>query len=81
MKKIFEEIREERKRQCEKGYDQVHDDGQGLENICDDIIAYATWAKQMARMKSPDRYRRRMRQIGALAVAACESFDRRFNKS
>lgn len=77
MEGIYREIRNERDRQKSKGFNANHDDGQAVENFCDDIIAYATWAKQMSKMKSPVKFRRRMMQIGALAVAACESFDRK----
>jgi len=77
MKKILDEISEERIRQYKKGYTFSHDDKKPLEEFCDDIIAYATWAKQMLKMGSPEKYRRRMKQIGALSVAACESFDRK----
>jgi hypothetical protein len=41
------------------------------------IEDYAGWARVMAGMSSPDKYRRRMVQVAALAVAAIESHDRR----
>ena len=67
----------ERARQDGKwGGPQVDDARKTQEDWCNDIEAYAVWARQMHRMGSPDKYRRRMLQIAALAVAACESFDR-----
>ena len=77
MDLILKEIQEERQRQYKKGFNFSHDDSQSEDVICDAIIAYAQWAKQMNRMKSPEKYRRRMMQIGAMAIAACESFDRK----
>ena len=74
---VLTEVSGERERQKSKGYDIVHDDAQGLDNFCDDIEAYTAWARQMFRMRSPSKYRKRMIQIAALAVAACESFDRK----
>jgi hypothetical protein len=67
----------ERARQDGKwGGAQVDDARKTPADWCLDIEAYNTWACQMYRMGSPDKYRRRMLQIAALAVAACESFDR-----
>ncbi len=74
---VYDQIALERKRQDEKWGGPAHDDTvQTTDAWCDDIIAYTTWAKQMARMKSPAEYRHRMMQVAALAVAACESYDR-----
>lgn len=68
----------ERARQDGKwGGAQVDDDRKTPADWCLDIEAYNTWACQMHRMGSPDKYRRRMMQVAALAVAACESFDRK----
>ncbi len=77
MEGVYREIRNERDRQKSKGFNTSHDDVQAVENFCDDIINYAMWAKQMSKMGSPKKFRRRIMQIGALAVAACESFDRK----
>ena len=74
---IIKEILEERTRQDGKWGGPEHDDIHNPENWCDFIIAYATWAKQMDVNNSPMKYRRRVMQIGALVVAACESFDRK----
>lgn len=68
----------ERARQDGKwGGAQADDARRTPEEWCNDIEAYVVWARQMHRMGSPDKYRRRMMQIAALAVAACESFDRK----
>lgn len=78
---IYVEISEERIRQNFKwGGPDCDDARKTQEDWCEDIIAYATWAKQMARCCSPERYRRRMMQIATLAVAACESFDRKLGE-
>jgi len=67
----------ERARQDGKwGGAQVDDARKTPADWCLDIEAYNTWACQMHRMGSPDKYRRRMMQVAALAIAACESFDR-----
>jgi hypothetical protein len=81
MKKILEEIEQEGFRQDAKGFNDAHDDGHSLEALCDHVIAYAQLAKQMLRMDSPERFRRKMMQTGTIAAKTCESFDRRFNKS
>jgi hypothetical protein len=76
---IYDEIKAERKRQDSKWGGPAEDDAKkGLKAWCADIEAYNTWANQMARMGSPEKYRRRMMQVAALAVAACESYDRQF---
>jgi hypothetical protein len=77
MEGIFKEISDERDRHVAKGYDANFDDGQGLTTFCDAIVAYSTWAKQMINMESPKEYRKRMMQVAALAIAACESYDRK----
>ena len=68
----------ERARQDGKwGGAQADDYRKTPEDWSNDIEAYVFWARQMHRMGSPGKYRRRMMQIAALAVAACESFDRK----
>lgn len=73
---IYDEIKIERNRQDKKWGGQEHDDHHDPEDWCEFIIAYATWARQMAVNNSPEKYRRRLVQAAALAVAACESLDR-----
>ncbi len=74
---IMKEMHKERTRQIEKGYtDDQNDNFKDLDDWCDDIIAYATWAKQMVNMGSPGKYRNRMKQIATMAAAACDSYDR-----
>lgn len=75
--KLQREIGAELTRQNEKFGGASADDARKTpENWCNDIEAYVVWARQMHRMGCPEKYRRRMLQVAALAVAACESFDR-----
>ncbi len=78
---VVNEIMGERARQDEKWGGPEHDDLHNPEDWCNYIIDYATWAKQMAAYHSFDKYRRRMIQVAALAVAACDSFDRKTGKN
>lgn len=70
---IYDEIKEERFCQDEK-WGEEHDDMHATEDWCDFIEAYNVDARQ-----TPARYRKRMIQIASLAVAACESFDRKYS--
>lgn len=75
---VMNEIATERERQNKKfGGPDADDQRKAPQDWCNDIEAYIAWARQMDRMGSPDKYRRRMMQVAALAVAACESFDRK----
>lgn len=75
---VIAEVMTERQRQAGKGFNAEWDDtAKTVEDWCNDIEAYVVWARQMHRMRSPEKYRRRMKQIAALAIAACESFDRK----
>ena len=80
MQKILDEIKKERIRQDQKWGGSQADDKRKATDWSDDIISYAILAKQMYKMGSPEKFRRRMLQIAALSVAALESFDRSFNK-
>lgn len=53
-----------------------HDDQQTTQYFAQMIIDYA-WVRAMANMQSPDKARRRLIQIAALAIAAVESIDRK----
>lgn len=76
-KYVLEEVSDERKRQISKGYDSIHDDSMKLFiDFISDIENYTAWCKQMYRMGSTDKARRRMVQIAALAVSAVEYIDR-----
>lgn len=78
---ILLEIVNERARQDKKWGGPESDDLRKTEqDWIMDISAYTAWALQMSRMGSPDKYRHRMKQIAALATAACESFDRKAGK-
>ncbi len=69
---LLAEITAERQRQIDKGTDDYPAQG----GRCKDIIWAATRAKNCVVMNSLDAYRRRMKQIAALAIAACENYDR-----
>ena len=78
LEMVIDQIYAERARQCNKGYDDAHDDcDMSVDEFAQVIDTYLKWAHQMHRMDSPDKYRRRMMQVATLAIAACESFDRK----
>jgi hypothetical protein len=78
---VIDEVVAERLRQDEKWGGPEADDSRKDEFAWTaDIQAYTTWANQMARMGSGEKYRRRMMQVAALAVAACESYDRCYKR-
>ena len=75
---VINEVLTERGRQDLKwGGAQADDARKTPEDWCNDIEAYVVWARQMHRMGSPVKYRHRIMQVAALAVAACESYDRK----
>ena len=74
---VLAEVQTERERQDGKWGGPLSDDAR--KSPADwvlDIEAYVTWACQMHRMGDQGKYRRRVMQVAALAVAACESYDR-----
>lgn len=76
---VLRDVRIERLRQDQKWGGPDHDDKHGPDDWCRWINAYMTWAKTMAEFDSPEKYRKRMIQVAALAVAAVESHDRLIN--
>jgi len=74
---IIVEVANERARQDEKWGGPNHDDKHSTAEFAQWIEDYAGWARMMASMNSPDKARRRLVQIAALAVAAVESIDRK----
>jgi len=74
---VLDEIAAERRRQDGKWGGPAHDDEHSTAEFVQFIEDYAGWARQMASMNSPDKARRRLIQVAALAVAAVESMDRR----
>lgn len=77
---VLGEVSAERERQDRKwGGPKADDARKAPLNWVNDIVAYATWAGQMANMGAGGKYRRRLLQVAALAVAACESYDRGAN--
>jgi hypothetical protein len=72
------EVGAERERQDAKwGGPEADDARKTPADWVQDIDSYVTWAGQMARMGDLNKYRRRMMQVAALALAACEHYDRR----
>jgi hypothetical protein len=77
---VYDEIKAERERQDAKWGGPGHDDAEPPMAWVDYITRYASWAGMMALMGGAEgraKYRRRMMQVAALAVAACEAFDRK----
>jgi hypothetical protein len=73
--KILEDISVERDRQIAK-WSGKFDDAQWLPGDWHEMIAdYNAWARRMGSMGSPDKQRRRLIQVAALAVAAIEVID------
>jgi len=72
---IYEEVKAERSRQDEKwggiDHDKQHTPDEWVQLAQD----YLSWARVMAGMDSPDKYRRRMVQVASLAIAAIEAHD------
>lgn len=70
---------EERQRQDAKWGGPEHDDAEPPMAWVDYVTRYASWAGMMALMGGAEgkaKYRRRMMQTAALAVAAVEAYDR-----
>lgn len=70
------DIAAERGRQDRKWGGPKHDDQKSPNDFVQHIEDYAGWARVMAGMGSFEKYRRRMIQVAALAVAAVEAADR-----
>ena len=74
---VIIDVINERKRQDEKwGGSKIDDQRNRPFDWCLIIQDYASLARTMARLDSSEKYRKRMVQIAALAVAAVESHDR-----
>jgi hypothetical protein len=74
---ILQNLQTERDRQDEKwGGPEADDARKTPADWVADINAYTAWAQQMYRMGDIGKYRRRMLQVAALAMAACESYER-----
>ena len=73
---ILAEVEGERDRQDAKGTSR--EDGQkSVQQFAEYISAYVSWAAMMEAMGSPDKARRRMIQVAAMAVACVEAMDAR----
>lgn len=79
-KNVISEIFTERKRQDQKWGGASHDDNHSTFEFVQWIKAYADWARMMFSMKSYNKTRKRLIQVAALAVAAIESLDRKYEK-
>ena len=77
---IFNQITDERCRQDSKWGGAAHDDSHTTEEFVQLIEGYAGWARTMAGMGSQEKARHRLIQVAALAVAACETIDRKLGK-
>ncbi len=80
LDQLLEEVRLERERQDGKWGGAKHDDSNGPEHWRDMIHAYTNWSWSMFRMGSRDKWRRRMIQVAALALAWVESEDRKISR-
>ena len=74
--RVLQDVENERYRQDKKWGGPDHDDEHMPSDWYQTIRAYLEWAFMMARMDNPEKYRRRMIQVAALAIAAVESHDR-----
>lgn len=74
--RILGAIELERKRQDSKWGGEVHDNVLTPLDWHEMISDYNGWARRMATMGSPDKARRRLIQLAALAVAQVEAIDR-----
>lgn len=75
-RKVLDEVDLERERQDDKWGGAEHDDELSPEYFVQLIQDYAGWSRVMAGMGSMQKYRRRMVQVAALAVASVEAVDR-----
>lgn len=76
IRNVLDEIAAERRRQDSKWGGPDNDDTYTPGIWVQLIQDYAGWSRVMAGMDSPLKYRKRMMQVAALAVAAVESHDR-----
>lgn len=76
LQKILGEIEAERQYQ-ERRWSTEFDDKNDLDNWVSCIVSYCSRASKL--QASPSKQRRDMLKVAAIAVAACESFDRNGN--
>ena len=76
---LLDEVRQERVRQDGKHGGESHDDKNSPHDWERKIARYNGWAAEMFDQGSPDKYRRRMINIAAMALAAVESHDRKLS--
>ena len=73
--KILDDIEAERRRQITKWSGKFDDAAYSPEDWYSMIADYNAWARRMGAMGSPEKQRRRLIQVAALAVAAVEVID------
>ncbi len=76
LSRPFSDVAAERKRQDHKWGGPSHDDLHSVAQFVQWIRDYSAWARMMDSMRSPQKTRKRLIQVAALAVAAVESIDR-----
>ncbi len=74
---VINEIIAERTLQDKMWGGSRHDDLHSFEDWCSYIYAYRKFAENKADSGDLAGYRRKMMQVAALAIAACESYDRK----
>lgn len=75
---VFDEIAKERIRQDQKWGGPQRDDTHAVHAWMRVIKNYASWAEQMIYNRAPEKARKRLIQVAALAMAAVESIDRKY---
>ena len=75
--RALQDVGNERVRQDLKWGGAGHDDEHTTAEFVQLIEDYAGWARTMAGMQSDGMARKRLVQVAALAVAACEAIDRK----
>lgn len=77
MTDVLAAVRAERERQqAEEGWSPEHDDAHVVHDWVSLMVRYLGRAMDAAEEHNPDRYRARLVQVAAIAVAAAESLDR-----
>ena len=79
-KKILDDVSAERDRQIAKWTGTFDDAQWNCADWHEMITDYSAWARRMGAMGSPEKQRRRLIQVAALAVAAVEVIDEKMEK-
>ena len=81
LSKLLSEVARERIVQNSMWGGAVNDYYHSRKDWCNFIEAYTKWAWMQIQMQHPNKYRERMVQVAALAVAAIESHDRKMENT